>query len=164
MPKSKERILDDYKQLSEEDQIWFLTEARKYYEVKEESEDQVEVLERADVELIIPLEDIANTNKLTKSQKKRLRFKKRLKKALEDPENNSDLTVLVKSASKALKKKSKLKKKASNAFIESCNPNSSVLEKKLAAAQYFKYSDLVLNQQERYLLRKKQYGEAYKKL
>ena len=164
MPKSKERILDDYKQLSEEDQFWFLAEARKYYEDIKEKEEEPAVLDQTEVEPIIPLTDILNSKELSKSQKKRLRFKTRLEKALKAPENNSDLSLLVKSASKALKKKAKLKKKASDALVDSCNTDSTPLERKLAAAQYFKYQDLILNQQEQYLIRKKQYQEAYKKL
>ena len=164
MPKSKERILDDYKQLSEEDQFWFLAEARKYYEDIKEKEEKPVVLDQTEVEPIIPLTDIFNSDELSKSQKKRLRFKTRLEKALKAPENNSDLSLLVKSASKALKKKAKLKKKASDALVDSCNTDSTPLERKLAAAQYFKYQDLILNQQEQYLIRKKQYQEAYKKL
>jgi len=164
MPKSKERILDDYKQLSEEDQFWFLAEARKYYEDIKEKEEEPVVLDQTEVEPIISLTDIFNSDELSKSQKNRLRFKTRLEKALKAPENNSDLSVLVKSASKALKKKAKLKKKASDALVDSCNTDSTPLERKLAAAQYFKYQDLILNQQEQYLIRKKQYQEAYKKL
>ena len=164
LPKSKERILDDFKQLSEEDQLWFLGGARKYYEEIAEKEEESEELKQIDIEPVIPLKDIFNSQELTKSQKRRLRFRKRLEKALENPENNSDLSVLVKSASQILKKKAKLKKKASDALVESCDPDKTALEKKLAAAQYFKYSGLVLNQQERYLYRKKQYENAYQKL
>ena len=111
MPKSKERIFDDYK-LSEEDQVRFLAEARKSYgDIKEKEEEPV-VLDQTEVEPIISLTDIFNSDELSKSQKNRLRFKTRLEKALKAPENNSDLSVLVKSASKELKKKAKLKKES----------------------------------------------------
>ena len=46
LPKSKERILDDFKQLSEEDQLWFLGEARKYYEEIAEKEEESEELKQ----------------------------------------------------------------------------------------------------------------------
>ena len=127
MPKSKERILDDYKQLSEEDQFWFLAEARKYYEDIKEKEEEPVVLDQTEVEPIISLTDIFNSDELSKSQKNRLRFKTRLEKALKAPENNSDLSVLVKSASKELKKKAKLKKKTGLSINQYLNLASNCL-------------------------------------
>jgi len=74
-----------------------------------------------------------------------------------------DLAVLVKSTPQVLRKKAKLKKNTLDALVESYDPDNTVLEKKLAAAQYFEYNDLVLNLQERYWYKKKQYENAYKK-
>ena len=141
MPKSKERILDDAKQLSEEDLFWFINELIKYLgkAIEENKKDEL----REDAQPIIPLQRLQINDQVTKSKKKRLRFKKRLEKALNNPEDNSDLSILVKNASRALRKKAKLKNKASDALVESFNPLNSALKKKLAAAQYFKYSDMI---------------------
>jgi len=162
MPKSKERLFDDAKQLSEEDLFWFTRKLIEYLEetVKEDKQRELE----SESQPVIPLERLQISNHLTKSKKKRLRFKNRLEKALENPENNSDLSVLVKNTSRALRKKNKLKKKASEALIDSCDTSNTKLERKLAAAHYFKYSDMILSQQEKYLYRKNLYEKAYKKL
>ena len=162
MPKSKERLFDDAKQLSEEDLFWFTRKLIEYLEetVKEDKQRELE----NESQPVIPLERLQITNQLTKSKKKRLRFKNRLEKALENPENNSDLSVLVKNTSRALRKKNKLKKKASEALIDSCDTSNTKLERKLAAAHYFQYSDMILSQQVKYLHRRNLYEKAYKKL
>ena len=102
MPKSKERILDDAKQLSEEDLFWFINELIKYLGKAIEKNKKDEL--REDAQPIIPLQRLQINDQVTKSKKKRLRFKKRLEKALNNPEDNSDLSILVKNASRALKK------------------------------------------------------------
>ena len=114
MPKSKERILDDAKQLSEEDLFWFINELIKYLGKAIEKNKKDEL--REDAQPIIPLQRLQINDQVTKSKKKRLRFKKRLEKALNNPEDKSDLSILVKNASRALRKKAKLKNKASNAY------------------------------------------------
>jgi len=63
-----------------------LGEARKYYEEIAEKEEEFEELKQTDIEPVIPLKDIFNGQELTKSQKRRLRFRKRLEKAFENPE------------------------------------------------------------------------------
>ena len=54
MPKSKERILDDAKQLSEEDLFWFINELIKYLGKAIEKNKKDEL--REDAQPIIPLQ------------------------------------------------------------------------------------------------------------
>ena len=107
MPKSKERILDDAKQLNEEDLLWFISELIKYLGKDNEENKEDELGE--DAQPIIPLQRLQINDEVTKSKRKRLRFNKRLEKALNNPEDNSDLSILVKNASRALKKEVQVK-------------------------------------------------------
>ena len=107
MPKSKERILDDAKQLNEEDLLWFISELIKYLGKDNEENKEDELGE--DAQPIIPLQRLQINDQVTKSKRKRLRFNKRLEKALNNSEDNSDLSILVKNASRALKKEVQVK-------------------------------------------------------